>query len=803
MKDKLKTLPTSPGVYKFLDKKGTVIYVGKAKNLKIRVKNYFQKSTKHGPKNQKLVENTADLELVETNTEQEAILLETNFIKELRPKYNVLMKDDKNFVYIKITVNEDYPRVMIVRKMEKDGAKYFGPKTSKSAVEQTLKTLTKIFPFRDCNYDIQGEGESVKVKGSSRNLPCLQFHIKKCLGPCIGEISKKDYQEIIEQILFFLKGNTKEIEAHLKEAMQKCAQERKFEKATKLRDNLFAVQKISTKQLISEANFEERDIFGFVQDLGKTFFTLLQIRDGKMISQENFVVEGEDMEEEEIGRVLEEFLKQYYSQSTDIPKEILLPETVENIIELKTFLSELSGKNVKLLIPQKGKKNALVQLAEKNASSYAKQNRLKWMEEREVDYEKLLEELRDKLHLEDKIKRMECYDISHLGGVDTVGSMVVFQNGKPKNFDYRHFKLRSLEEGEIDDFKAMKEVLERRLKYIAFDDKKELLGKDYKLRRGKKTDTEFIEKMAKKEKLDVENLDVKDFLILEKSISLKKGEGNKEDMAVIDSGQAIKTIKDKKEEDSPLRKNDKEIVGFVRIKHESENVKEIGTLWMKEKERAKGFEGFLCEELIRRSKLAKIYCYTKVLTIPFYAGIGFQEIYQTPKEIEARMIRKKVKTEDYKCLAYIKSRQEQKDRSFTTKPNLIVIDGGKGQLSVVKEVMDDYNLQIPVISLAKKEEEIFIPGGTAPIEIDSKSEISFLIQRLRDESHRFANTFNQELRSKRMVASKLDEISGLGPKMKQKLLQRFGSVQGIKNAGDGEVIGVVGKVLMHKLRSGL
>lgn len=792
VKNKLKTLPNSPGIYKFLDKKERVIYVGKAKNLKKRVTNYFQQGTKHSPKNQKLIKNTFDLEWIETNTEQEAILLETNFIKELHPKYNILMKDDKNFVYIKITLNEDYPRVLIVRKMEKDEAKYFGPKTSKSAVEQTLKTLTKIFPFRDCNYEISGEGEEVKVKGASRNLPCLQYHIKKCLGPCIGEITKTEYREIIEQIILFLKGNTAEIKKHLQAEMQKFALEKKFEKAAKLRDNFFAVEKISSKQIISEANFEERDVFGYVQDLGKTFFTLLQIREGKMIGQENFIVEGENLETEEISIILEEFLKQYYSSATDIPKEILLPivlnqdkENEMTINDLKDFLCNLAGQSVKLFVPQKGKKNALVDLAEKNARAYAKQNRIKWMEERQIDYDKLLEELGEKLDLEEKIKRMECYDISHLGGTDTVGSMVVFQNGKPKNQDYRHFKLRSLEEGEIDDFKAMKEVLERRLKYLAFKDEKNILGKNYQIRKGKKLDEEFIQKIAQNEELDTVDFDVKEFLVLEKNVEakeivLKKKEGNQK--------KATKEM---------------EIVGFVRIKHYNDKVKEIGTLWIKEKERAKGFETLLCLEIIRRSKLAKVYAVGTSEILKFYFNVGFQEIYDLPKEIEERLKTRGFKKENYKYFAYIKSKQEQIDKSFTSTPDLIVIDGGKGQLGVVTEVLKDYNLQIPLVSLAKKEEEIFLPERKEPISIEANSEISFLIQRLRDESHRFANTFNRDLRSKRMVTSKLDEIVGIGPKMKQQLLQRFGSVEGIKQAGDGEIMGIVGKGMMLKLRKEL
>ncbi len=895
IKDKLKNLTTSPGIYKFLDKKGKVLYVGKAKNLKSRVKNYFQKSANHGPKNQKLVENTADFEWIETNTEQEAIILETNFIKELRPKYNILMKDDKNFVYIKVTLNEDYPRVMVVRKMEKDGAKYFGPKTSKSSVDKTLKLLTKIFPFRDCNYDIRDVEGSVVVKGVARNLPCLQYHIKKCLGPCIGKVSQEEYRKIIDKIVLFLKGQTAEIEKQIKVEMQEAAAQRKFERAGKLRDNLFAVQNITDKQYISEANFEERDVFGFVQDLGKTFFTLLQIRDGKMIGQEKFIVEGESLDQEGEAQILEAFLEQYYAAATDIPKEILLPiplgkETplrgqggvvsaevessklkvqsnqadvaqesnrknnkvqvrdIEPAVNtspnpslerrgalraFKQFLSELAGRNVKLLVPQKGKKNALIALAEKNSMSYAKANRLKWMEERTIDYEKLLDELSDVLSVEKKIRRMECYDISHLGGTDTVGSMVVFHNGKPKNSDYRHFKLRSLEEGEIDDFKAMQEVLERRLKYIAFDDKKLLLGDDYKLRKGKKADLEFVEKIVKKEKLDDEDLEVKDFLILEKqalsckpqaeriektafkkdplskgAVSCKDTGGSKpQDMPInsLTTNQADTTQESLRFKSETLNQQQpKEVVGFVRIKTYSEKVKALGTLWVHKKERSKGFATLLCTELIRRSKLSKVYAVTSSDKAPLLFKVGFQEIYDLPKELKDH-----VKTCEYcqkpdsKYFAYIKSRQEHIDKSFASKPDLIVIDGGKGQLGMAQKALDEFKLKVPLISLAKKEEEIFTSDQKDPIPVEANSEVSFLIQRIRDESHRFAVTFNRELRSKRMVHSKLDEIVGLGPKMKQKLLQRFGSVEGVKNAGDGELIGVVGKGLMQKLRKEL
>ena len=786
LKDKLKTLPISAGIYKFLDKNQKVIYVGKAKDLKKRVKNYFQTSTKLGPKNRKLVENTVDLEWVETNTEEEAILLETNFIKELRPKYNILMKDDKNFVYIKITLDEDFPRIQIVRKVEKDNAKYFGPKTSKSDVDKTLKLLSKIFSFRDCNYEIRQEGEKVVVKGVLRNLPCLQYHIKKCAGPCIGKISTEEYQKIIDQIINFLKGRTNLIEKQLKIDMKEAALNQKFEKAVKIRDNLFAVQKITTKQIITEANFEQRDVFAFVNDLGKTFFTLLQIRNGKMIGQENFVVEGESLNEESEKQILTSFLEQYYTAATDIPSEVLLPVEVENIVQMKKFLSELANKQVKLLIPQKGKKNALIALAQRNAVSFAKANRIKWMEERSIDYDKLLDELQKAIKAPQKIRRIECFDISHLGGTDTVGSMVVFMNGKSRNADYRHFKLRSLEEGEVDDYKAMREVLARRLKYIAYDDKKILLGDKYKLRKGKKADVEFVQKTAKKAELDLIDFEIKDFLVIEKL--MESGVGNKKNGSL--SKKKKKVAKT-------------QIVGFVRIKQCSDKVREMGTLWIKEKERDKGFGALLCEELIRKSKLNKVYCHTDISLVPFYARIGFQEIYQTPKEIEARLVRKKINMKEYKCLAYIKSKQEQIDKSFASKPDLIVIDGGKGQLSVVNDVMQEFKLEIPLISIAKKEEELFVPKKKTPIPIPKNSEISFLIQRIRDESHRFAITFNQELRSKRMTQSKLDDIPGLGPKQKQKLLVKFGSVNGIKQASLIELTKLVGQTLAQKIQSNL
>ena len=475
-------IPSSPGVYKFLNEDKEPIYIGKAKNLKKRLITYFQKSTKHSPRIEKMLEHAEDVNWTETNSEIEALLLEDNLIKESQPKYNILLRDDKNFQYIKVTINDDFPEVYTVRRIQKDGAKYFGPKTSGGDVKKLIETVKKVFRLcsvRNINVDPKGTPlkdakVAVKIGTTPAKRPCLDYHIKRCAGPCAGMVTPKEYRLLIDQAIEFLSGNYKPAVEMLKKQMREFANERKFERATKLRDQIMAIERSGEKQLITDTDISERDVIAFVQDLGKNFFNLFQIRNGKLIGQENFILDGEDNPSE----IMETFLRDYYSITADIPKEILISIEVNELKLMQDYIRKFTDKPVKLIHPQTGKKDHLIELSEKNARSFALQNRARWMaNERE---EKALYELKIVLNLEKEPKRIECYDISHLSGTEVVGSMVVFKKGLPATADYRQFRLKTTQ-GEIDDYKSMAEVLRRRLNYLP-----DILPEGYKLIKAKK-----------------------------------------------------------------------------------------------------------------------------------------------------------------------------------------------------------------------------------------------------------------------------------------------------------------------------
>jgi len=387
----LKSLPNKPGVYKMLSKEGDVIYVGKAKDLKKRVNQYFQKSKGQTTKTQKLIENIDNIEYIVVDTELEALILELNLIKELRPKYNVLLKDDKNYVYIKITDYEDFPRIQIVRKIDDKKAVYFGPKTAKHKVDKTFKTLKKVLPFRHCNLEIEAISEKeAKVTRKTIKYPCLDYYIKRCCAPCISNCSKKQYRQIIDNVKSFLEGKHENLIKSLKEQMSQLAQDRDFEKAAKLRDRIKNIEEIMERQKISDPNRKDTDIFNAITSSGKAFFNLFQIRDGKLINQENFISNAPQDDEQEI---FSSFLVQYYEKTTNIPKEVLIPVELKDSKTLENFISEQKGSKVKVLNPKKGEKNKLLNLSHKNAKIFADRNRASWQEEGE-DKQKILKELK-------------------------------------------------------------------------------------------------------------------------------------------------------------------------------------------------------------------------------------------------------------------------------------------------------------------------------------------------------------------------------------------------------------------------
>ena len=747
----LKKLPHAPGVYKMLGEEGRILYVGKAKDLSRRVRSYFRKTTK-AVRTEKMLEHVVDLEWVEVNSDLEALMLETNLIKEFRPKYNVLMKDDKNYVYIKVTKNEDYPRIEIVRRVEKDGARYFGPKTAAHVVKKTLGLLQKLFMYRSCDLGIEWRGGKVAITKKTIAYPCLDYHIKRCAAPCIGKISPEDYAKSIERIELFLEGKTSEIEKSLEAQMNEAVQHKEFEKAAIVRDKLLSLRQLfDTKQIVTSPDFENLDILGFVLEGGKAYLNLFMLRDGKLVDQENFIADAggyEAGEEEHAQEVVETFLYDYYEKATQIPPKILIPLEFEEADFFMEWAGNQAGSRVKLLTPERGKKHQLVELAEKNARSFQKQNKARWESMAPSD-EEALAELAAALNLPKPPKRIECYDNSHLGGTDTVASMVVFENGVAKNSDYRKFKLQSIADGEIDDFKSMSEVLLRRLLHI------QPVPAGFTVRKAAKTNLSGMQTLMKEWK------------------GTEELEGELEEYQV-----ALK---------------DKTVVGLLRLQAGKDDVYFIRAFYVTPKYREKRLGRALIFAALEKLKVKRLYVSCVAEMEPLYQRLGFEKIKSFPAEFEGPLL-------DLK-MAYDPAKHH--DASFTTKPDLIVIDGGKGQLSAALKSRDALGLTIPMIGLAKREEDVFVPGASFPLLIPKDSKASYLLQRIRDEAHRFAITFQRDSRKKHLTASALDEIPGIGKATKMKLLKKFGSVEGVKAATFENLASEVGSVSATKIQNGL
>ena len=578
VEDKLKLLPDSPGVYIMKNAQGKIIYVGKAVVLKNRVRQYFQQNKGHTPKVRAMVEKIADFEIIMTSSEVEALILECNLIKKHRPRYNISLKDDKTYPYVKVTLSEEYPRIFITRRVIKDGSKYFGPYTNVTAVHESLKLLRRLFPLRTC----RRLGER----------PCLEYHIKRCLAPCVGKVEKTEYDLMIKSAIHFLEGRTEEVEHELSSQMQAAAEEYRFELAARLRDQLTAVRKVAEKQNIVTGKGDQDAVGMARSDLGVCVQIFL-IRGGKMVGREHFLLRGSEEETDEA--VLTAFLQQYYNQATFVPHEVLLPINLKENGLLENWLSGQKNGRVQIFVPQRGTKRDLVKMAESNAAKYLSDeaDRIKQSNAQTMG---AVEELGRYLGLSKLPNRMECFDISHNQGSETVASMVVFEGGLPKKEDYRRFKIRSTE-GKPDDFKSMREVTERR-----------------------------------------------------------------------------------------------------------------------------------------------------------YGKLSADEL-----------------------------------------PDLIVIDGGKGQLSSALEIIRGAgHLTVPVVGLAKQFELIFVEGSPDPVELPRHSQSLYLIQRIRDEAHRFAITYHRKLRGKRNLVSVLDHIEGIGPTRRKKLWNHFGNLEDIKAASVEELASVEG-----------
>nr|WP_312518803.1 excinuclease ABC subunit UvrC [Anaerospora sp.] len=579
LEQKLAHLPDKPGVYLWKDDQKRIIYVGKAVNLKNRVRSYMQSSRNHSPKVRSMVSRIADLEYIITSSEIEALILECNLIKKHRPKYNISLRDDKSYPYVKVTLNETYPRVYATRKVIKDGARYFGPYTNAGAVHETLKLLKRLFPLRTC-------------RQLDAQRPCLQYHIKRCLAPCAGKVEPAVYGEMIKAVCLFLEGRSDDVIKNLKKRMEEAAENLEFELAAQLRDQLAAVDKVREKQNIVTGSGDQ-DAVGLARSAVGTCVQVFFIRSGKMVGRDHFLLTNS--EEEEDAKVLEAFLKQYYSQAAFLPREVLLPFDVPEQQLLSDWLTEAKGGRVAVDTPKRGTKKDLVSMASGNAARVLEEQALRLQAANERTDGALLE-LADYLDLEAPPERIECFDISHIQGAETVASMVVFEGGQPKKDDYRRYKLQTVE-GKPDDFKSMQEVVGRR----------------------------------------------------------------------------------------------------------------------------------------------------------------YRDLTSAPV------------------------------------PDLIIIDGGKGQLSSALEIIRSSGLtSATVVGLAKEFEHIFKEGESDPVILPRHSQSLYLVQRIRDEAHRFAITYHRKLRSKRNMVSVLDHIPGIGEKRRKALWDHFGNLTKIKAAEIDEMAAVPG-----------
>lgn len=588
----LATLPAKPGVYIMKDAGGDVIYVGKAKVLKNRVRSYFRSQKNHSSKVIAMVQKIADIQYTVTDNETEALVLECNLIKHYMPHYNVLMKDNKQYPYVRINFRDPYPRVEVVRKLRNDGAKYYGPFLAATTLQEIMEAVAHNFPLRTCKNDI----ERMQRR---RERPCLNYEIGRCCAPCAGNVTQEEYLRLVEQVSDFLSGKYDALVDELQQLMDQASERMDYEQAASYRDRMQSVQRILTKQKAAIASMDERDVFA-LRRLGEdgmihAFF----VRDGKINGSEQFLLEdiGGDSDTD----ILSAFLKQYYMAAAHIPREVLVPFEVEDMDVIQDWLSQKrETSKVQLHVPQRGDKKKLVELAGQNALEGLEKRKLR-LEQQWMRHQGALIELAGAIGLPEPPKRLECYDISHTQGVDNVGSMVVFTDGKPDKSEYRRFRIKTVEGA--DDFKSMNEVLTRRL----------------------------------------------------------------------------------------LRAMDP---------------------------------------------------------------------------------------------------AEDSQRRFGTLPDLLVIDGGKGQLNSALKALEDVGMNIPAIGLAKRLEEIFLPGEERPILLDRKSPALHVLQRIRDEAHRFAITYHRSLRASRTLASELDAIEGIGKTRKKALLTHYKTIEQIKAATFDELAGL-------------
>jgi excinuclease ABC subunit C len=597
--EQIRGLPPTPGVYLFKDAEGNIIYVGKAASLRHRVSSYFGAGPLT-PKIQRMVSKIKELEYFVTASEQEALILELNLIKRHHPRYNVRLKDDKTFPYLKINLNEDWPRVHITRRLEENGGRYFGPFASAKSIRQTLKLLKGIFPFRSCTRPITGTDPR----------PCLEYDIGHCLAPCIGKASRTEYDEVIKQLILFLEGKQERVVKQLESRMTQAAEAMDFENAARLRDQIQAVEKVVEGQRIAARLKGEQDVIAFTQERDQAYVQVFFIRNSKLIGRESFVLQGARYEEP--SQIMSSFIQQFYASTPHLPPLLLLQHPVEDKDTIQGWLQAKRGAAVRIEVPQRGAKKQLVEIVAKNAQQGLEQLKIKQLASPKT-LSAALEEIQKELNLPHPPNRIEGYDISDIQGMAAVGSLVVFDKGKPKPAHYRRFKIKTV--AGADDYAMLAEVLKRRFK-----------------------------------------------------------------------------------------------------------------------------------------------------------------------------------------------RADAASGSWAVMPDLVLIDGGKGQLNAAIAAMKEMGAgSIPAAGLAKENEELFIPGRARPIVLPPSSPGLQLLQRLRDEAHRFALGYHHRIRKQESFASALDSVPGIGPRRKKALLRQFGSLKGIREATAEELTNVSGitKSLAQKIKESL
>ncbi len=597
---RLLVTPERPGVYLMKNADGVVIYVGKAAVLRNRLRSYFGSPAGLDRKTRRLVSELTDFEYIVTDTEAEALILENTLIKRHRPYFNVRLKDDKTYPYLKVDLADDFPRVYITRGVHQDGARYFGPFASAGSVRQSMDLVKKLFPYRSCTKKITGADPR----------PCLEYYIHRCVGPCAGLATQDEYAAVVKQVILFLEGNTEAVTGQLRGKMHEASDELEFERAAALRDQVAAIQKFEEERTVKvdSGKLTDLDAIAMSGAANETWVEIFFVRRGKLIGRDHFFMEGP--QDDEPNAIIAQFVQQFYANALEVPPTILVqhdppPEDADVLVG---FLKHKRGGAVRLIRPQRGDNRKLMQVVAENAVEGLAQHRVKWLNRSDA-IQGALAELEEELSLPTLPRRMECYDISHIQGSNLVGSMVVFDDGKPYTRDYRRFKIKAVEG--VDDYASMKEMLTRRFKRLS------------------------------------------------QAISNPDPDGKVDTWGVM--------------------------------------------------------------------------------------------------------------------------------------PDLVIIDGGKGHLTAAREVMLHLGLeQIPLCALAKEREELFVPHTPEPIVLPRNSQALYLMQRIRDEAHRFAISYHRNLRSKSSLKSPIDMVTGIGPKRKRMLLRRFGSLQGIKEASVEDIAAVPG-----------